>query len=51
LTHGPLARHYRTHLGASLPDGNLIARADVADALLHAITDDRQIDQVVGVAR
>ena len=51
LTNGPYTGRYRTQLGSSLPGGSIISRADVADALLRAVTDDRQIRMPVGVAR
>jgi len=51
LTDGPFTGQYRTRIGGSLPRGSVISRADVADALLRAIEDNREIDQIVGVAR
>jgi putative NADH-flavin reductase len=50
LTDKPLGR-YRTAYGANVARGHFAARADVADAMLAALTDDRAANTAVGVAR
>ncbi|MGH3734910.1 MAG: NAD(P)-dependent oxidoreductase [Micromonosporaceae bacterium] len=47
LTDGPATRRYRTAYGR--PVGNRISRADVADALLRALTDERTVGAALGV--
>jgi putative NADH-flavin reductase len=42
---------YRTVIGGNVPRGILAARAEVADAMLKLLTDDRATNQAVGVAR
>lgn len=51
LTDAPLSGNYRTVIGANVPNGHLAGRADVADAMLAALTNQDTIARPVGVAR
>ena len=42
---------YRTVIGGNVPRGMFASRAEVADAMLRLLTDDRATNQAVGVAR
>lgn len=42
---------YRTVIGGNVPRGMFASRAEVADAMLTLLTDDRAANQAVGVAR
>jgi Arc/MetJ-type ribon-helix-helix transcriptional regulator len=42
---------YRMAIGDNVPRGMFASRAEVAHAMLALLTDDRAIDQAVGVAR
>ncbi|MFL6121339.1 NAD(P)-dependent oxidoreductase [Actinophytocola sp.] len=44
-------RDYRTVIGGNVPGGMFASRAEVADAMLKLLTDDRAVNQAVGVAR
>lgn len=50
LTNGPLTANYRTAIGANVPKGLLVSRANVADCMLGALRDQNTIGQPVGVA-
>lgn len=50
LTDKPRTGTYRTAYGRNLPGGTTIARADVADYMLRALTEPASIRQTVGVA-
>lgn len=50
LTDKPLTGRYRTAIGANVPNGNFASRADVAHAMLAALTDPAMANQPVGVA-
>ncbi|GAB3457573.1 NAD(P)-dependent oxidoreductase [Actinophytocola sediminis] len=50
LTDAPLSGRYRTVVGANVPNGTTVARADVADAMLAALTNPDTITQPVGIA-
>lgn len=50
LTDGPRTRRLRTKVGGSLPGAGTISRADLAHAMLEAVTDHATFRQVVGVA-
>lgn len=50
LVDKPLGR-YRTAYGANVPRGHVAARADVANVMLAALTDERAVDTAVGIAR
>jgi uncharacterized protein YbjT (DUF2867 family) len=50
LVDEPLTGQYRTALGANVPRGSTISRADVAHAMLGALTQPATIRQPVGVA-
>lgn len=50
LTDKPRTGTYRTAYGRNLPGGMTIARADVADYMLRALTEPASIRQTVGVA-
>jgi uncharacterized protein YbjT (DUF2867 family) len=50
LTDKPLGR-YRTVYGANVTRGRFAARADVANAMLAAVADERAFDTALGVAR
>lgn len=51
LTDKPLSHHYRTTIGANVPNGLSASRADVADAMLAALTNPATVSQPVGIAR
>ncbi|MFD8796022.1 NAD(P)-dependent oxidoreductase [Streptomyces vinaceus] len=46
----PRSGTYRRVIGANVPDGRTISRADVADALLTSLTDPSTAGRAVGVA-
>lgn len=46
----PLSGKYRTVIGANVPRGVVISRADVAHAMLAALEDSATVNQPVGVA-
>ncbi|WP_405531949.1 NAD(P)H-binding protein [Streptomyces avidinii] len=50
LRNGPRTGTYRRAIGANVPGGRVIGRADVADALLAALTDPACTRRAVGVA-
>jgi putative NADH-flavin reductase len=50
LVDGPLTGRYRTALGANVPRGSIISRADVAHAMLNALAQPATIRQALGVA-
>ena len=50
LTNKPLSGRYRTQLGGAVPRGYSISRADVAHAMLAAISDSATFRRAVGVA-
>jgi putative NADH-flavin reductase len=50
LTHGPHTGRYRTAIGANVSHGRTISRADVADAMLVGLADERLTRQAVGLA-
>jgi len=50
LTDKPLGA-YRTAFGANVARGHFAARADVANLMLAAVTDERAINTAIGVAR
>ena len=50
LTDGPRTQRLRTKTGGSLPGAGTISRADLAYAMLEAVTDRTMLRQVVGVA-
>lgn len=50
LTDKPLTGSYRTAIGANVPRGNLISRADVAHAMLASLDDPATVNQAIGVA-
>lgn len=50
LVDRPLSGRYRTVIGANVPRGNVISRADVAHAMLAALDNPATIRQAVGVA-
>lgn len=41
---------YRTVIGGNVPGGMVASRADVAHAMLALLTDERSVDQAVGIA-
>jgi uncharacterized protein YbjT (DUF2867 family) len=47
----PLSGNYRTAIGANVPRGTVIARADVAHAMLAALNDPAMVNQAIGIAR
>ncbi len=50
LTDKPLSGRYRVRVGANVPRARTISRADVAHAMLAALTDPATIRQPLGVA-
>lgn len=50
LTNGRLTNRYRTEIGANVPKGRSISRADLASAMLAVIDDPATRRQAVGVA-
>ncbi len=50
LTDKPLTGSYRTAIGANVPNGGFVSRADVAHAMLALLEDPRAVRQPVGVA-
>lgn len=50
LTDGPRTGHYRSAVDANVPGGRRISRADVAEALLSALSDPALAGHAVGVA-
>jgi uncharacterized protein YbjT (DUF2867 family) len=50
LTDGPVGA-YRTAIGANVPHGRTISRAEVADLMLAALNDPATVGQPVGIAR
>ncbi|WP_377269792.1 NAD(P)-dependent oxidoreductase [Peterkaempfera sp. SMS 1(5)a] len=50
LTNRPRTGHYRTALGANVPHGRSISRADVAHLMLATLDDPATVRQAVGVA-
>lgn len=50
LTKGPLTGKCRTAVGANVPRGYLISRADVAQLMLTAINDPAMVARPVGIA-
>jgi uncharacterized protein YbjT (DUF2867 family) len=50
LTDKPLSGRYRLTIGANVPNGNFVSRADVAHAMLALLEDPRAVDQPVGIA-
>jgi putative NADH-flavin reductase len=46
----PPTERYRRRLGGNVPNGTAVSRADLAHALLAALTDPATVRQVVGVA-
>lgn len=50
LTNGPHTGTYRTGYGQNVPGGLSVSRADLADALLAALTDERAVRATIGVA-
>jgi len=50
LTNGPMTGTYRTVVGANVPRGHRISRADVAHAMLAALRDPTTVGRAVGVA-
>ncbi|MET9960782.1 NAD(P)H-binding protein [Streptomyces sp. NPDC006326] len=50
LLNRPGTGRYRRVVGANVPGGRVIARADVADALLKSLTDPSTLHHAVGVA-
>ncbi|MFC8271658.1 NAD(P)-dependent oxidoreductase [Streptomyces sp. NPDC057271] len=50
LTNKPVTGRYRTVVGGTPPRGRTLARADVAHAMLAALTDRATVRQAVGVA-
>ena len=50
LTDKPLGA-YRTVIGANVPRGRFLSRAELAHAMLALLTDDAAINKAVGVAR
>jgi uncharacterized protein YbjT (DUF2867 family) len=50
LTDGPLTAQYRQAIGANLPRGYRISRADVAHCMLAVLDDPATVGQAVGVA-
>jgi uncharacterized protein YbjT (DUF2867 family) len=51
LTGKPLSGRYRIAIGANVPNGNFVSRADVAHAMLALLDDPRAVGEPVGVAR
>ena len=51
LTDGPLTEKYRAVIGANVPRGFTVSRADVAHCMLAALDDPATIGQGVGVAK
>lgn len=51
LTNAPRSQRYRTAIGANVPNATTAARADVAHAMLAALTDPTTINQPLGIAR
>jgi putative NADH-flavin reductase len=50
MTNGALSGHYRTAIGKHVSGGWRISRADVADAILQVLEDDKTIKTFVGQA-
>ncbi|MYW04895.1 NAD(P)H-binding protein [Streptomyces sp. SID3343] len=50
LTDAAVTGVYRTHIGGSVPRGSTIARADLAHAMLGALTDPATYGKALGVA-
>lgn len=50
LTDKPHTGTYRTAIGANVPRGNFISRADVAHAMLASLDDPATVNQAIGVA-
>jgi putative NADH-flavin reductase len=50
LVNKPLSGNYRTVIGANVPRGSVMGRADVAHAMLAALDNPAMINQAVGVA-
>ena len=50
LTDGPLTGKYREAIGANLPKGYSVSRADVAHCMLAALDDPATVGQAVGIA-
>lgn len=50
LVNRPLSGNYRTAIGANVPRGNIVSRADVAHAMLAMLDDPATVRQAVGVA-
>jgi len=50
LTDKPRTGTYRTAIGANVPRGNFISRADVAHAMLVSLDDPATVNQAIGVA-
>jgi uncharacterized protein YbjT (DUF2867 family) len=51
LVDSPPRRAYRTVIGANVPHGRTISRAEVADLMLAALDDPATVGQPVGIAR
>jgi uncharacterized protein YbjT (DUF2867 family) len=51
LTNGPLTASYRQAIGANVPNGRIVSRADVAHCMLAALENPATIRQPVGIAR
>jgi uncharacterized protein YbjT (DUF2867 family) len=51
LTNRELSGKYRTAIGANVPRGAFVSRADVAHAMLAALDDPATVRQALGVAR
>jgi uncharacterized protein YbjT (DUF2867 family) len=50
LTDKPRTGTYRAAIGANVPRGNFISRADVAHAMLASLDDPATVNQAIGVA-
>jgi putative NADH-flavin reductase len=50
LTDKPVTGRYRLAIGANVPNGSLVSRADVAHAMLALLEDPRAVEAAVGVA-
>jgi uncharacterized protein YbjT (DUF2867 family) len=50
LTDKPRTGTYRTAIGANVPRGNFISRADVAHAMLASLDNPATVNQAIGVA-
>ncbi|MPZ80675.1 MAG: NAD(P)H-binding protein [Actinophytocola sp.] len=50
LTDKPVSGTYRLAIGANVPNGNFVSRADVAHAMLALLDNPASVDQPVGVA-